>query len=171
MRRSESLRRFGRAGSAGVLAAALAASAAQAALPTGGMLLPRPKGPPRADLPAATALDVHRIPSGTAYGLADNDRTPAGQTDEPPERPAAAALVTESPTAAEPAIDRPQTVEPPVIRPRVVTSEEPNAFSLPDSAAPAAFEDDPFAEEVAPVPTDAWEAEPSAVGTADATYA
>lgn len=69
MLRSTLIQRFGRTGTASVLATVLAASAAEAALPTGGMMLPRPHGPARCDLPAPTAISTFRIPSATAYGL------------------------------------------------------------------------------------------------------
>jgi YHS domain-containing protein len=191
MRRSDSLWRLGRTGSAGILTVARAASSAEAALPTGGMLLPRPRGPARADLPAHTAIDVFRIPSATAYGLVGGDalRTSDANTAatdfavEPSKSPRA----TE---AAAPESDATPITERPLIRPRVTADGGgDNPFSLP---APAAETEqasaDPFADlsaeatpitdagtEPAPqieaVPPDAWETEAAPAESGPAVYA
>lgn len=80
MLRRDGLRKFAaRAGSAGLVASLLAASAAGGSLPTGGMLLPKPKGPSRNDLPAATAINAYRVPSAAAYGISDVNKSYAGR--------------------------------------------------------------------------------------------
>lgn len=70
MRRSDILGRFVRVGAAGLLAAGFAVQVAQAGLPTGGMMLPKPKGPARADIPTKTSISTTRVPSAVAYGIA-----------------------------------------------------------------------------------------------------
>jgi hypothetical protein len=80
MLRREGLRKFAaRAGSAGLVASLLAASAAGGSLPTGGMLLPKPKGPSRNDLPSNTAINVYRVPSAAAYGISDVNKSFSGR--------------------------------------------------------------------------------------------
>lgn len=71
MRRSESLWYVGGFGVTAALGAVLLVSVAEASLPTGGMMLPRPRGPARSDMPASTSITVYRIPSAVAYGLRD----------------------------------------------------------------------------------------------------
>lgn len=83
MRRSESLWYVGGFGVSALMGAVLIVSAAEASLPTGGMLLPRPRGPARSDMPASTSIVVYRIPSGVAYGLPWNESgSPAELTDD-----------------------------------------------------------------------------------------
>ncbi len=80
MLRRDGLRKFAaRAGSAGLVASLLAASAAGGSLPTGGMLLPKPKGPSRNDLPANTAINAYRVPSAAAYGISDVNKSFSGR--------------------------------------------------------------------------------------------
>jgi len=80
MLRREGMRKFAaRAGSMGLVASLLAASASGGSLPTGGMLLPKPKGPSRSDLPANTAINVYRIPSAAAYGISDVNKSFSGR--------------------------------------------------------------------------------------------
>lgn len=66
-------------GAVALVGVVLIVSAAEASLPTGGMLLPRPKGPARNDMPASTSVTVYRIPSAVAYGL------PLNRLDSPRE--------------------------------------------------------------------------------------
>jgi YHS domain-containing protein len=122
MRRSDLLGRLTKVGTAGALATMLAASA-EAALPTGGMLLSRPRGPARADLPCATAISAIRVPSAIAYGIVGG---PAGSADEPE----AIAFANEAP--AEPTELIPEEDTSPVITPRTaLTDADPFAPPAP----------------------------------------
>jgi YHS domain-containing protein len=131
MQRDDGMRRFGPRGSAGLLATLLAVSTAEAALPTGGMLLPRPRGPARADLPACTAIDVHRVPSKLAYGIGDTPGALVGGRD------AAEGFAEHH--------NRPAAVDPNAVGGRRMPGEprrvaavgEPNPFGPPDTAVPA----------------------------------
>jgi YHS domain-containing protein len=143
MRRSDILGRFVRGGAAGMAALVFAASAAEAALPTGGMLLPRPRGPARADLPSATAIAVFRIPSATAYGIAGGG---VGGED-------AAVFANETPTETIPEGAGEAKESAPLITPRTASAEsnpfappapeETDAVSAADPFAPAPIGEDP----------------------------
>ena len=143
MRQSHYLRRLGQTGTAGLLTAALAATAAQAALPTGGMLLPRPRGPARTDLPTPTSISVYRVPSETAYGL-DGETHPLGneqfatqgdpsaRSHQPATAHVNAAERSQFATAAAaPAGTGANAADRPLIRPRVDFSDARQAFSEP----------------------------------------
>ena len=84
MPRNESFWYVGSFAGAAVLGAALLASVAEARLSTGGIMLARPRGPARSDMPSSTAITVYSIPSAVAYGLPENpEPTHFDVTDAP----------------------------------------------------------------------------------------
>jgi len=119
MRRSDILGRFVRAVAAGLLISGFAAPAVQAALPTGGMMLPRPRGPARADLPSPTSIHATRIPSATGYGIAGG----SGAGGD--------AVATAAPASAKSAAK-------PKVTPRVVSADPSNPFAVPEPGAATA---------------------------------
>jgi hypothetical protein len=138
MLRRDELRRFAaRTGSVGLLAMLIAASAAGASLPTGGMLLPRPKGPARNDLPASTSIGIYRVPSARAYGISIESRS----TNE-----ASLAFTNVPPSVSSAAPMLAQTSERrPLIQPRSFATDEPeSAFSPLQPAAGQPLELNPF---------------------------
>jgi hypothetical protein len=110
-----------RAGSAGLIASLLAASAAGGSLPTGGMLLPKPKGPARSDLPASTAINVYRVPSAAAYGISDVNKSFSG-------RDFSAIAAVEKPQQAPPLAEATPVEIRPAIHPQI------HARSMPEVA-------------------------------------
>lgn len=145
MRRNDILWRLARTGLAALLATTFAAQAAEAALPTGGMMRAKPKGPARADLPSPTSISATRIPSAAAYGI----------VGEPVLFHDGAAIAGETPAAPAEKPAPPQTA----------AVDQPNPFAVPEPAAagedatpPAdsVAEETPFdaTEPVAAAPTD-----------------
>lgn len=176
MKRSDSLRRLFRIGLAGFPTALLAASIAEASLPTGGMLLPRPQGPARGDLPAPTSIDSYRIPSAVAYGMTDGRRLPSdGVPDEG---------VSHRKTRY--AAEAPSVVGRPAVRSRAAAlAQRRDHIGLPEPpAASGIVERNPYDEintdfAMVPqdsrppvsVPPDAWETGPVSTESAVAYYA
>lgn len=156
MQRSNAFRRLGRTGTAGLLTAVLAASAAEAALPTGGMLLPRPRGPARADLPTPTAISVYRIPTATAYGIfvgsspsqASEDLFSSEAANEETASVAANRLV---------------------IRPRVAMA--PNPFEAFESTPQTSAANESAGDSVVEPLPDAWATEDVSAGPSDTMFA
>lgn len=137
MRRSDILRLLGRTGIAGVLATTFAAQAAEATLPTGGMMRPRPRGPARADLPSPTSISATRIPSAAAYGI----------TGQPVVFRDGGMLADEAPAA-----------------PPTIAADEANPFVVPEPAAAGEDATPPADSVTEQPPSDATEpvsAEPS----------
>ena len=137
MLRRDGLRKFAaRAGSAGLIASLLAASAAGGSLPTGGMLLPKPKGPSRNDLPSSTAINVFRIPSAAAYGISDVNKSFSGRdfskiaNADPPRRAAPRQA------APERAVHQPAVSEQAVFQQAVAQQAAPLAEATPVQIRP-----------------------------------
>ncbi len=139
MLRRDDLRRFAaRTGSAGMLATLLAASVADAALPTGGMLLPRPKGPSRNDLPSSTSFSAYRVPSAIAYGMGGASDTASGDS-------AFAVASTRSPAKRTATVNLQSSERQPLIQPRTLASNDAeNAFSRLEPATDQPLELSPF---------------------------
>lgn len=152
MLRCNEIRRFAaQTGSAGMLATLLAtllaASMAEAALPTGGMLLPRPKGPSRSDLPSSTSTSAYRVPSATAYGITGSCETSADGHSPAVASRESGAKVTANLSTGDSSHNRP------LIQPRVAAPEEAaQAFSALTPVTIESFDRNPFDASIAAAP-------------------